>query len=188
VWRLQGWLPTPEPSATSAELESWLTGRDPVHAPVVVTYAFAHVNSQPETVYHLPRPWWLLGCSGLFLVVALGSFFAPVPRVLFWALLVVMALTVLGIGTFWPAALAPVVFGLQPGVALFVVFAVGHWLVQAQYRRQLVFMSGFSRAKPGSTMVRADSAKRPRDASTVDDPDAPVDTGSSKPGGTPAGS
>ena len=32
VWRLQGWLPTPEPSATSADLESWLKPLLPVHA------------------------------------------------------------------------------------------------------------------------------------------------------------
>jgi hypothetical protein len=50
------------------------------------------------------------------------------------------------------------------------LFAGGHWLVQARYRRQLVFMTGFSQPKPGSTLVRGEGSKRGREPSTVDAP------------------
>ena len=45
------------------------------------------------------------------------------------------------------------------------------WLLQRRYRRQVVFMPGFSRARPGSSMVRVNNAgPRPKEVSTVDVP------------------
>jgi hypothetical protein len=48
------------------------------------------------------------------------------------------------------------------------------WVLQERYRRQLVFIPGFTRRQPGSSLLRTNSsARRPRDKSTVDAP-APV--------------
>ncbi|MSQ94622.1 MAG: hypothetical protein EXR98_08700 [Gemmataceae bacterium] len=168
-WGLQSWLLTPEPSGTSAELEAWA----PANQAFTFTYSFAQVSAQPETVYHLPRTWWLLGCSGLFLVATLGGFLSPLPRWVFWLLVAALAAGMLALGVLCPAVVPPLLFGLQPGVILFLVFALGHWLVQERQRRQLVLLTGFSRTKPGSTMVRTAEAKRPREQSTVDEPEPP---------------
>lgn len=172
-WGWQSWLRTPEPSHTSAELESWLT-EEPSQSSTAVTYSFSHISLQPETVYHLPRPWWLLGCSGCLLIVTLGGYFSPLPRWAYWLLMLVAALAALTFGILCPGFLPALLFGSQPGAVLFLVFVGVHWLMQERYRRQLVFLPGFSRAKPGSTMVRTNSAKRPRDASTVDAAPAPA--------------
>jgi hypothetical protein len=170
-WGLQGWwLPTPEPSVTGADLDSWLAGKEAAQPDGGVTFAFSHVSLQPETVYHLPRQWWLLGCSGIFLIVALGTYLAPLPRWAFWLLLGAFAFVVAAFAVLCPAACAPVLFGMQPGVVLLIVFIGMHLLMQERYRRQLVFLPGFTRAKQSSTIVRSNAAKRPREASTVDAP------------------
>jgi hypothetical protein len=76
---------------------------------------------------------------------------------------------------------------VQPGVVLLGVFIGVHLLLQEKYRRQLVFLPGFTRARPNSTIVRSNSAPRPREASTVDAP--PVAQGSStRSAGSQAGS
>jgi hypothetical protein len=78
---------------------------------------------------------------------------------------------VVGIGTvaLWsPAVLPPVAFGCQPGLAVLVVLLGVQWLVQERYRRQVVFLPGFTRMQPNSAVLQA--AKKPREASTVDVP------------------
>jgi hypothetical protein len=181
-WSWQSWLPTPESSVTSADWVSWLTAKDASQPTEAVTFSFAHITMQPETVYHLSRESWLLGCSGILLIVTLGGFFSPLPRLVFWLLLLGLALAILTLGIFWPEV-APIAFGSQPGVVLFLVFVGVHWLLQERYRRQLVFLPGFSRTKLGSTLVRTNAAKRPREASTVDAPgsEAPAEGAASKP-------
>ncbi len=169
-WSLQGWLPTPEPSVTAGELEGWLTGKEPTQANGAVTFAFSNVSLTPETVYHLPRQGWLLGCSGLFLIVGLGTYLAGLPR---WLAGVTVGVVGIGAAVFavmCPAAVAPVLFGMQPGAVLLIVCIGVHLLLQEKYRRQLVFLPGFTRVKPTSTMMRTGSGQRPREASTVDAP------------------
>jgi hypothetical protein len=97
-----------------------------------------------------------------------------------------VALTALVI--FCPGAWAGVLFGLQPGVLLFMIFTGGHWLLQERYRRQLVFLPGFTRAKSGSTIVRSPGAKRPREASTVDAPPGSAEAAAAKSAGSQSGS
>ena len=184
-WALQGCLLTPEPSVSGADLDTWLANKEPTRSPLPVTYSFAHVSQQPETVYHFPRWGWWLGCSGIFLVLTLGGFFASLPRLVFWLILLLLAASLLTLGVLCPAALSPVLFGVQPGLVLFLVFVASHWCMQERYRRQLVFMTGFTRAKPNSTLIRTNSAKRPREASTVDSPGAPP---APTPSGSPSGS
>jgi hypothetical protein len=50
------------------------------------------------------------------------------------------------------------------------IVIVVQWLLQRRYRRQLIFMPGFSRVAPGSSIVRGGSSHRRRDPSTVDAP------------------
>lgn len=186
-WTLQGWLPTPEPSVTTADLESWLTGKEPAQPGTPVTFAFSHVSLQPETVYHLPRQWWLLGCSGIFLIVALGTYLTPLPRWAFWLIFGVCAVGAVSFAVMCPAAAAPVLFGMQPGAVLLIICIGLHLVLQEKYRRQLVFLPGFTRAKPSSTIVRPGSGQRPREASTVDAPPGALGS-SAKTAGSQAGS
>ena len=60
--------------------------------------------------------------------------------------------------------------GLQPGLLVTVLLACIHWLLKERYRRQLVFMPGFTRTKTGSSLVRNQNGHQIREASTVDSP------------------
>jgi hypothetical protein len=62
------------------------------------------------------------------------------------------------------------------------------WVWQERYRRQLVFIPGFTRLKVGSSLIRnGKSSKRPREASTIDAP-TPVASPSSGLAGAESGS
>jgi len=74
--------------------------------------------------------------------------------------------------------LLPVVFfGSQPALIVLLMVGLVQWLLQERYRRQLVFMPTFSRANQGSTFAR-DTAKKPRENSTIDAPAAAASAGS----------
>ena len=45
-------------------------------------------------------------------------------------------------------------------------------MLHQRYKRQLVFMPGFTRVKPGSSLLRGSSVKRNREPSTIDAPSA----------------
>jgi hypothetical protein len=166
-WTFQGWLFTPE--STGVDGESWLSGKDQDASANPATFGFAHVSLQPEAVYHFSRPWWLLGCSGVFLVLTLGAYFSPLPRWCFWFLLAALCAGMLFFAVAYPGAWHAVAFGMQPGVVLFLAFVGVHWTLQERYRRQLIFLPSFARAKAGSTITRT-RAKRTRESSTVDAP------------------
>lgn len=184
-WGLQGWMLAPE--SAGVEGDAWLNGKEPTQPAPAVTFAFAHVSMQPETVYHLPRHWWLLGCSGIFLILTLGAYFSPLPRWAFWLLLAVLGAGLATFALLCPAAWPGVLFGLQPGLLLVLVFISIHWLLQERYRRQLVFLPGFTRPKSGSTITRMNAAKRPAQGSTVDAPAGSADAASSKSAAPPSG-
>jgi hypothetical protein len=86
----------------------------------------------------------------------------------------VMALVLAGAvaGLLWPTALAAVLFGCEPGAAVLLVFGGFQWLLYERYRRQVIFLPSFSRARNGSSLLRSTgSAKRTRaEPSTVDAP------------------
>ena len=184
-WDLEGWFLTPEPA--NVDWEAWLNGRESAQQVAVATFSFAQVSAHPETVYHLPRQAWLLICSGFFLVLTLGTFFSPAPRWAFWLVLALLGVALASFAVVFPAAWPGVAFGLQPGILLLLVFITMHWLLQERYRRQLVFLPGFTRAKPGSTITRSNAAVRARESSTVDAPPGAMDGTASKPSGTPSG-
>jgi hypothetical protein len=185
-WTLQSWLPAPESPVTRADWDKWLTDKESAQEPAAVTCSFAYLTTQPLTVYHLQRPWCLAVCSGLFVILALGGYFSPLPRFVFWALLLLLAVLVLSLVVFAPAVLPVVLYGLQPGLVLFLIVVAMHRLLQERRRGDFAAGSGFSRAKPSSTMVRTSAAQRPREGSTVDAPAQPAAAEEAKP--SPSGS
>jgi hypothetical protein len=160
-------------------LERWFTAAD-VDAESVGPAAelvCSDAALEPLVVLHLPQQIWMLSCSLLFLGVGLTLYFAALPRVVFWGLVVVIGVAVLTAGLFWPSLLPVLAYGCEPGTVVLVAVIGIQWLVQHRYRRQLVFMPGFSRLAPGSSIVRnattpSSSQRRRGDPSTVDGPQA----------------
>jgi hypothetical protein len=129
----------------------------------------------PFRLIQVPEQAWLLACSLLFLVLGLGLGFLPLPRIFFWAVVAVLGLAVVLAGLWWPGVLAAVIYGCEPGaVVLGLIFGL-QWLLHRRYRRQVVFLPGFTRLKAGSSLIRgaannARPAPAPREPSTVDSP------------------
>ena len=113
---------------------------------------------------------WLLACSLGFLVLGLTFYFTSLPRALFWALVVLLGLGGLAASLFWPGVLLAVLYGCEPGLVVLLIVVGVQWLLQRRYRRQLIFMPGFTRVAPGSSIMRGGSSNRHREPSTVDAP------------------
>ena len=121
-------------------------------------------------VVHIPWQLWFLACSGGLLVIGLGVSFAALPRVLGWPLLGGLLVGVLLARFLWPSLFPMLVYGAQPGIVLLTLIFAAQWLLRERYRRQLVFMPGFTRLKPGSSLIHPGSSNRKREISTVDEP------------------
>src|SRR5262249_10296184 len=96
----------------------------------------------------------------------------------------VCVIAVAGAGLLAPGVLPAVAYGCEPALLVLLVVVGLHWLLYQRYRRQVVFLPGFSRAKPGSSLNRP-SSNRLRPAPPVREPstvDAPPERGSSAPG------
>jgi hypothetical protein len=172
---LYGWLPHPEPAASSSELESWLTGKNPVGEPVAVSVSFARAGAEPQRVLHQPRTAWVLLCSVPLVVLFLVLYFLRLSRAGVAVVFGLIALGGLVLALICPALLPALFYGSQPALLVIVLMLVVLWLLQERYRRQLVFIPGFARLQPGSPSSHGSKiAKRPRDASTID---APVPSG-----------
>jgi hypothetical protein len=169
-WGWWGWLPAPRPAWSPSELEQWLgpSGR-PVSieetAPSLVCWQSA---LEPVTLVYAPQRLWLLVCSSLVLAVGLGLVLAPLSRALFWACLVVLGAAVAAVGVYAPAALPAIAYGSEPGVLVFLLAVATQWIQHQRYRRQVIFMPGFTRLKAGSSLIRGGNG--PRDPSTIDEP------------------
>src|SRR5262249_39357120 len=112
---------------------------------------------------------WLLVCSLTVLILGLGLLLAPLPRYLAWSAVVVIGTVVAAIGIISPAALPVLAYGCEPG-ALVLAFAVAaQWMLHRHYRRQVIFMPGFTRLKTGSSLIRS-GGTRPHEPSTIDEP------------------
>jgi hypothetical protein len=177
-WGLRGWLLAPQAALGSADLDEWLTEAKGVGAaedniPSLVCW---QGHPQPLHLVHLPQKPWLLGCSLLFLALGLGINFMPLPRgpfrILCWSAAVVLGLAAALAALVWPNVIPAILYGCEPGIVILVLVLAVQWMLQRRYRRQLVFMPGFTRLKPGSSLVRAGSSNRPREPSTVDVPPA----------------
>jgi hypothetical protein len=167
-WEFRNWLLTPEPGAGTEDLERWLTveSTDRRQAASVV---FWRTLLQPLRIWHFPRLVWFTLCSATVLVIGLGLSFASVSRLTFWFLIAVVAVAAMAAGLLWPALLPPVVYGAQPGLVVLLVILALQWMLQERYRRQVVFMPGFTRLKANSSLI-VNTPSRPREASTVDAP------------------
>jgi len=81
-----------------------------------------------------------------------------------------LAAGIVVVGILWPGLLPSIVYGCEPGAAVLVFLIALQWTLHERYRRKVVFMPGFTRLKPGSSLVHAGSSNRKRELSTVDEP------------------
>ena len=182
-WEWRGGLWTPHPSVTAADLESWLavspsagaawwTGTD-LGQPQLVCWRTALA---PLYFLHIPQQAWLLGCSLLFLSIGLGLLFLPLSRALLWTIVTLLVVAVGLVAVWIPSALPALLYGCEPGVTAFLLILGVQWMVQQRYRRQIVFLPGFTRLKSPSGLSRSGNGSRSRgEPSTID---APVQQGS----------
>lgn len=175
-WSLRGWLLAPGPAATAADLERWLTSQDaPVAEPVdrggTVSLVCWQSTLQPLRLTQVPQQWWLLGCSLAVVVVGLSLYYLPLGRGAFWGAIATLGVAVVVVGILWPSVMPAFVYGAQPGVLVLALVLGVQWFLHRRYRRQVVFMPGFTRLKAGSSLVRTGSSHRPRtEPSTIDAP------------------
>ncbi len=163
LWERRGWLLAPRPAVTAADLEAWFSGEDAAPSPgeeaaAVPGFVCWRGAPAPVTLYHVPQQAWLLVCSlgllGLGLVVCLLPGGGAPPR-LFWPQRARAGQSAAAVGRVWPGLLGAVIYGAQPGLAVLLVVLPLQWLLQERYRRRVVFLPGFRRLKPGSSLVRA---------------------------------
>lgn len=177
VWDWHGVLWVPRPAATSEDLEQWLqaprnptnlVGLPELHHNRIVCWGLAQDGL---AIVHMPEPAWLLVCSVVFLVLGLGLFYLRMARALLVLALVVLATAGVAAGLLWPSALLAVLYGCEPGVAALAVIGLLHWLLHRRHQRQVVFLPAFTRARSGSSLIRASRPAPVRgEPSTVDVP------------------
>jgi hypothetical protein len=177
-WTWRGWLPAAGPAESSADLERWFAGPDgtPVEDAAWVESNTAQpsvmawrTDLEPLQIIHAPQQTWLLACSLVLLAVGLVLQFLPVRQGVAWMLLLLLGAAAAAAGLYWPGVLWAVLYGCEPGLAALVVVLGLQWLLHQRYRRQVVFLPGFKRVKPGSSLVRNGGSSRPRgEPSTVD--------------------
>lgn len=188
-WGRRGWLVALHPTVTTADFERWFAGSDapPADAAKYPDPAVAAWRSAPEPlrVSHVPQQPWLLVCSLTLLIVGVALAFLSLPRSVFWGTLAVLGVAALLAGLFWPGVLGAVLYGCQPGALVLLPVLGVQWLMHQRYRRQVVFLPGFTRVKAGSSLGRGGS--RPRgEPSTVDA--APPAPSGQRPAGADSGS
>jgi hypothetical protein len=177
-------LLTPQLALTSADLERWFAGpevaaraSDPA-APNLICWEGA---GEPLIVTKVWQPFWLLFCSLVFLALGLRLFvlarqaYASRKRAALWFWLTAAPLVPL-LAALWvlrPTLLYAIAYGCEPGAAVLLVVLTGQCLMLERYRRQIVFLPNFRRARTGSSLVRVNGLNRPTgEPSTVDAPKA----------------
>jgi hypothetical protein len=171
-WGWRGPLLVPRPAATAQELEQWFNESDAVVAPEDTEPALVcwQTALTPLVLIHAPLKLWLLLCSLTFLGLGVGLLYLPLGRLLFWFCVIVVGAAVTAVGVLWPFVLSNLIYGCELG-ALFLLLVVGlQWSLHERYRRKVVFMPGFTRLKPGSSLIHPGSSNRKREISTVDEP------------------
>jgi hypothetical protein len=69
----------------------------------------------------------------------------------------------------FPGLAGQIAFGCQPGLVVLVLLLLIQWLLHERYRRQIVFLPSFSRARSGSSLTRPHvPTGPPSEPSTVD--------------------
>jgi hypothetical protein len=171
-WNFLGGLLTPRPVTQEADLEQWFsgqfTGGDAEFAQGPSYVISWQSNADSLRIMSLPRQLWMIVCSLAFLLVALGVyFFARTSRGL-WLGLALIAFLVGTLVTLWPGIMIQVIYGCEPAVlVLIVILAAKYWLFR-RYRRQVVFLPGFTRRKTPSSLARQPSSvSRPAGESAI---------------------
>jgi hypothetical protein len=185
-WGRRGWLLALRPTVSTADFERWFAGPDALRPDEIKPYADPTVavwRSAPEPLKlsHVPERPWLLVCSLTLLIVGLALAFLSLPRAAFWGTLAATGVAALLAALFWPGMLGAILYGCEPGALVLLPVLGIQWVLHQRYRRQVVFLPGFTRVKAGSSLVRG-SSNRPRgEPSTVDA--APPGPGSQRPAG-----
>jgi hypothetical protein len=191
-WVWEDGLLTPRSGLTYGDLDRWLTGSaaqgESRQAEVNETQVEFSGDLTPALVFgrsslaspgivHVWRPLWLMACSLVVVVVCLGLFFvarAPRSRGLLWITVMSLALVGLAGALLWPGIVPGVIYGCEPGAIVVLALLSVQWLIHQRYRRQVVFLPGFTRLKAGSSIIRANAAARSREPTTVDAPAKPA--------------
>jgi hypothetical protein len=184
TWGRRGWLLAPWPALTAADLDRWLTGSETAsEATAGATPSLVLWRDGSPTVHlaHVPQQVWLLGCS--LVLVLLGLMLSRLLLVArtptetgsmptwAWGLLAVMVVAgILGV-LLWPGLAGQIAYGCEPGAAVLLLMVGVQWLLHERYRRQLVFLPSFSRARTNSSLLRQEAARAAHgEPSTVDAP------------------
>jgi hypothetical protein len=171
-WGWWGWLPAPRPALSHKELEQWLGAAD-VNAPAEEgepSLVCWQATFGPLGLVQIPQRAWLLICSLTMLTLGLGLLLLPLPRLLLWLGLAGIGVAVAAVGIWFPEILPIMVYGCEPGVLVLALAVAVQWMLHRRYRRQVIFMPGFTRLKAGSSLQRASGSERARDPSTIDQP------------------
>jgi hypothetical protein len=178
AWGWRGLLWAPRPQASEADLEAWFAGTDsaPDAAPVAPALVAWRDADEPLQLTHVPRQFWLVGCSLLTAVLGLAlTRLALSPRrgrsAWAWVLGGLLLTIVLALAAFAPALASQLAYGAQPGLLVVLLLAVAQWLLHERHRRRVIFLPSFSRPRTGSSVARSES-RPPGEPSTVDAPRA----------------
>jgi len=185
-WEWQGGLVAPRPAWSSTDLEGWLadsaatdpsgTLADPI-GDLTPGLVCGRGSLASLEFVHVWQPIWLLTCSlalvgaGLGLVIAARS---PRWRGLAWLVIGGLGLIALSAAMFWPGIAPAVIYGCEPGIVVVTGLLGAQWLIHQRYRRQVVFLPGFTRVKSGSSIIRARAPARMLEPTTVDAPAKPA--------------
>lgn len=175
-WRWAGGLFAPESQLTSTDLELWLTGHAPDNSQPARGLVFWDTGTDPIVVLAVPRQLLLLVCSGLFLILGLVLSIFSLRNVWPWIILALLATALIGLGIFRPSWLMIFFYAAQPGIVVLFLVLIVQWVLHRRYRRQLIFLPGFTRLKAGSSLIRS-GPPQGREPSTID-----VDTGPARVG------
>jgi len=173
TWGRRGGLLAPRPATTAADLERWFGaeshGKDDTPEAAEPSVVSWEADLGAVQVTWVPQQFWLLACSLGLLAVGLALYFLGLPHKVLWPVLVLLGLGAATAGLLWPGVLAAVAYGCQPGLVVLLAVLATQWVVQHRYRRQLVFLPGFTRRKAGSSLVAVGNGKR-GEPTTVDAP------------------
>ena len=168
-WDWQNWLFTPQSvSDSSISVNSAASG---AMEQVRMNGAVVRTKGPVELrVLSASRGVWLFVCSGTMLTVLLLLNVIFVRRKWIATLLaLLLAGGLFAVGVYWPSLLILILYGCQPGFVVLVPLALLQWLLQRRYRRQVVFLPGFTRLQTGSNLIVPGKRNEP---STIDAPEA----------------
>lgn len=178
-WGLRGWLPAPRSAVSGVELERWFStasgttlSEEELETAGMPSLVGWQTSLKPLRLVYVPQQAWLVSCSLIVVVLGLGLFFAPLSRAQFWLGVTVVTLAMIASGLWWPSVLPAVAYGGELGALVLILVVLGQWMLQRRYRRQVIFMPGFTRMKAGSSLIRGSSGSNRgrREPSTVDAP------------------